>query len=355
MTRSKLRPAPSRRAAARAPDRSRVAIVGVAAIAALLVLGGAFLALRSSGRASLPAEVQGLLAIPGPGVVETLQLPSLARQTLVQAGPDALVTAARWAPDGSRLVYALVHRRAGDEAASGEIFLAGADGAEQRVLVARERPGDAAESPAWSPDGSALYFTYRGLAAGRTVERIERIELATGARRVVLDGAYLPTVSPDGQTLVAVRFGRSGPALIALPLSGGEPRTLVPEGRFVDLASPRFGPDGQLAFVASSGTTAGLAPGRAGAGGPLGWLGSALEPPAARAHGLPWDAWLVKADGADLRQLTRLNEDEPNVAWSPDGRWVAVYGPGGLHVVPSTGGEAVRVLERGGYGGIDWR
>ena len=47
--------------------------------------------------------------------------------------------------------------------------------------------------------------------------------------------------------------------------------------------------------------------------------------------------------------------DDPSATWSPDGRFIAFWSGGGLYLVSSDGGEPRRILDRGGYGPIDWR
>ena len=74
----------------------------------------------------------------------------------------------------------------------------------------------------------------------------------------------------------------------------------------------------------------------------------------ARAHGVPWDIWIVRPDGSDLRQLTWFSDDDSSVAWSPDGRHLATYSSEAIHVVSLDGSETYCVTGEGGYGGIEW-
>ena len=36
------------------------------------------------------------------------------------------------------------------------------------------------------------------------------------------------------------------------------------------------------------------------------------------AHGIPWDAWVMNADGSNLHRAAVTGADEPSVSWSPD-------------------------------------
>jgi Tol biopolymer transport system component len=76
--------------------------------------------------------------------------------------------------------------------------------------------------------------------------------------------------------------------------------------------------------------------------------------PVAYAHGEPWSVWTVRTDGSDPRRASSLQEDEPLVAWSPDGTRLAVYGTGGLWVVAANGAFEPRRVAEGSFGAIDW-
>jgi hypothetical protein len=51
-----------------------------------------------------------------------------------------------------------------------------------------------------------------------------------------------------------------------------------------------------------------------GTPGLIGWF----QPRVAFAHGFPWEAWLVYADGSNLHQIQDVIDDDPSVTWSPD-------------------------------------
>ncbi len=83
------------------------------------------------------------------------------------------------------------------------------------------------------------------------------------------------------------------------------------------------------------------------------WLGLAV--PTAWAHGLPWNVWTINLDGSGLTRLADVNEDEPNVAWSPNGTQIAVFGPSALRVVEAKpNGRSEKLVDQGGYGIVDW-
>ena len=231
-------------------------------------------------------------------------------------------------------------------------------------------------SPAAQPDGSILYtYTpYLG-TGGDPSPRVERLG-PEGAVAVVLRGATFPAPTPDGQRLVYVKSTARGDALAIANGDGSGQRELLGADRFLGLAYPRVSPDGtRVAFVA----TVDVPP--PDPNGPLElcarapplWAASA-SPRAGRArrarlaelcapeaaahrgsaHGLPWDVWLMRLDGGDLQRVSYLLEDEPSLAWSPDGRWLAVQGGGGLTLIEVASGRADRLAPYTAYGAIDW-
>ena len=73
------------------------------------------------------------------------------------------------------------------------------------------------------------------------------------------------------------------------------------------------------------------------------------------AHGPPGDVWVMSVYGGAWYRLTSFEEDEPTLAWSPDGYWLAMLGGGGLYLLPRDLSQPARKVGRGGFGGIDWR
>lgn len=292
-----------------------------------------------------PLPVGGRLLLPSEAGLVLFQLDDREQQVLVRAGSGEMVTAAAWSPDASAVAYSLFHRRPEDSATVSEIFMADVSGGQIRPLAERQRPGDQLDSPAWSPDGRAVYFSTFSLNGGQTVQRIERVTVATGERTAILEGGYAPAVSPDGRLLAYLRDSRVGSGLWVRRLDDGDVRALIPEGQYPALAAPRFSPDGRWLAVAivNGANTANRPPGL------LGWL-----VPTAYAHGQPWDIWLVDVAGGSARRLTYVNADDPAPAWSPDGDFVAFWGGNGLFLADVRSGRVRQVLDRGSYGPIDW-
>jgi hypothetical protein len=228
---------------------------------------------------------------------------------------------------------------------------------------------DAAESlvmPFWWPDGNAVAFERDDLtgqtvgAPGQEVPRYpSRIEIvgADGKDRWILEpNGREPAPAPDGSRVVFARTTRHGASLLSWVNGDGAEQTLVPEGRFADIAYPRFSPSGEeIAFVAPQSGLGASAP-TASSVAPALQLQKALflSVAVAWAHGIPWDPWIMRADGSGLRRAAVVGGDEPSVAWSPDGAQLFIYSGVGSTVVDARSGESTPLSFVRGYGPTAW-
>src|ERR1700749_500023 len=101
---------------------------------------------------------------------------------------------------------------------------------------------------AWSSDGQSLVYSMQG---SLWIQRID-----SDSAREITDGAgydYQPDWSPDGKTVVFVRYLRDAEELWTLDLRSGAV-TQITQGGDVNL-EPRWSPDGKrIAFVSTKGT-----------------------------------------------------------------------------------------------------
>ncbi len=316
------------------------------ALALFIALGVLWGELSESSRGAAPPP-RGRLAVPSRGGLASLDTATGRLTELFVAPPGATVTASAWSPDRRQVAFALFHRRPEDRVSSGELFLISATGGKPRALVGRDVPGAILDNPAWSPDGSAIMYGYQGLHQGRPIVRLERVSVADGARQALYDGGSFPALAADGRQLIFVRDEPNGQSLALGDLGGGVATNLVRPDGFTAIMGPRFSPDGSLVAF----TAVGAGPAAATTvDGLLGWL----TVPVAEAHGDPWNVWTVRLDGSELRRVGWLQEDEPLVSWSPDGRWLAVFGTGGLWMLDPSGRSDPRRVAEGGFGAIDW-
>lgn len=296
-----------------------------------------------------PSSTTGQLAVPVAGGINLVDPASGRPRELVPSRANASVTAVAWSPDRSALAYTLFHRRSEDRVSSAELFTIPAAGGTPTLLVPRPQPGTVIDAPAWSPDGRSIFYAFQGVENGKPVARVERVSVADGSRTPVYDDAAFPSVSPDGRMLAYTYDDGSGQALRVGSVDGGDARVIVPSSAFRGVMGPRFSPDGAwIAFVAVGPGPSGNARPR-----PTG-LASIFAVPVVEAHGDPWGVWKARPDGRELQRVGTLQEDEPLIAWSRDGAWLAVHGPGGLWLLDPRGAVEPRRLADGTIGAIDW-
>ena len=265
-------------------------------------------------------------------------------------GPG-LVTHVAHSPDRSQLAYSVLHLSPTYQVLASEIVLATSEGTGSRTVVREDRPRLSVSWPAWSGDAATLAYMVNNLVDG--TQRVEQVDLGSLSRSLVVEGASSPTASADGRWMAyAQQVGRRW-SIWSMDRSTGQRTQLVSEAWFEDADVPSFSPDSSIvSFVAvGDGPPAG-----AGLSSLVARVVAGLAP-SAEAHdieGAVFDLWGVRPDGSGLRRVAALANEQPYVAWSPDGRHVAVWGGIGLQIVDAASG-ALRVLRNPvGTGPISW-
>jgi hypothetical protein len=278
--------------------------------------------------------------------------------SMLPAGSNALELTAL--ADAAQLVVAAGAPFPGGGARGADLLSVDAASGAASTLLGRADARESLNAPAWWSDHATLLFERQDLAGqpvgapGQEVPRyptrIERVMADGSDRQVLVAEGRQPAPAPDGSQLAFARTTNLGAALLRWSIADGAITTIVPEGRFADVAYPQFSPDSSwIAFVApQSGLAAGAPPGRGLD------LGTWLRPGVAAAHGIPWDPWLVHADGSGLRRLAETGADEPSVTWSPSGRELFVYSGTGSFVVDAATGEVTPFAFVQGYGPTVW-
>jgi Tol biopolymer transport system component len=244
----------------------------------------------------------------------------------------------------------------GSSAFGGDLMLIDLASSASRTLLSRQTDSDSLDLPAIWSDGSGILYqrsnlhtaiSMPGQAQLQYQSRIEQIDPETQTVSPVLEDARYPGPAPDSSRFAFVRSTSGGAGIFIHSMADGSDATLVPPGQFLALAYPRFSPDGQqIAFVAIA-----LA---SPIGQPRGVFLDWFMPAAALAHGFPWEAWIVNTDGTNLRQIQDIIDDDPSVAWSPDGSQLLVYGGWGSFVVDVASGTATSLPYVVGYGSVGW-
>ncbi len=262
-----------------------------------------------------------------------------------------------WSPDGTRVAFTqqlFFNGKAGADWGDDLYVMPAAGGAPE--LVRAHRPtGEQVQGVAWAPDGKALVFgDFEPIMKDGNISsysgHLKRIDLATKQETTIVEGAFTPSFSRDGKRLA---FMMDQGLFVADP-DGKNSKLLVPTGQFQTLYFPRISPDGSsVAFSASAPApgTRDLAPRPEGLLDRLAAL--FLFPTAAEAHGVPMDIWKVDASTKALTQLTKFFEDDPQPAWSADGKLLIVHATGALYEVAADGSSisGAKVLGPGTFGG----
>ena len=301
----------------------------------------------------VPRGLSGRLLYTRDGGLWTLALDT-GRAAQIVAGPEVeLVTAARWSPDATRVAYALAEVRQVRDSRIPvfEIRVSSADGSGMQKLPDPDEIDTATGAPKWAPDGAHLYLTKTGLIQGQRIRRIERADLASGARTTVIEEVGAFDVSAEGRQLALAPGSREG-VIVLVDLGSGAQRTILEGGRFENIAALRFDPGARtILFTAAESATRGTLSGAPG--------GNRIELPQpgaqrVHAHGPPQDVYAVSLDGRAVRRVVEVGADEPAIAPSPDGNHLAILSADSLAVVPTAGGKAARLLTPGGAGTVDW-
>ncbi len=154
-----------------------------------------------------------------------------------------IVGAARLAPDGKRI--AILGKRKFDDPT--KLFILDKDtGSVARVLTDEQ---GIEPYLSWSPDGKRLLFSKMRFGDhADLVFDLYTLDVATGDLERISSNERLeyPDWSPDGRTIVAAQFRRSGSDLVFLDADGGNLRKLTNfNDDNVEVYSPRWAPDGK--------------------------------------------------------------------------------------------------------------
>jgi len=289
-----------------------------------------------------------LIGTPAPGGGALWTLP-LAGGTPHRVG-DLIVDHAAWSPDGERIAYTK----------GCDLYLAKSDGTDPRKLVTL--PGHI-EGLSWSPDGRILRLPVRILgrdasefwdvaADGTGLHRVLPLGQGGGGGSWTPDGGYFlfdTSISPEKARLWAFRERRS--------FLERAPREPVELAAAVPIEFESFAPslDGKKIFAMGLHRRPELARYDARLKEFVPYLGGIASSWASFSRDGNWVAylslpqralWRAKADGSQPVQLTFAPLEGDGLAWSPDGKQIALRArmpgkPWKVYLVPAEGGAAV--------------
>jgi hypothetical protein len=326
------------------------------ALLAVSVASGALLVAMPDFGAAQPALTGSLLAVSGRQVAWlNLEAPRHQPVSKLPATANALEVAIQ--PDASHAVVAAGGPFPGSGARGADLLNLDLATGETTPLLQRAAATESLDSPTWWPDRATLLFERQDLV-GQTVgapgqevprypSRIERVMVDGTGRGVLANDGRQPSAAPDGTRLVFARTTNLGASLLIWSQADGSIQTLIPEGRFADVAYPQFSPrSDQIAFVAPQSGLASTAP--------RGLLDALIGTEVAYAHGIPWDPWVINTDGSGLRRVAETGADEPSVTWSPDQTELFVYSGTGSFIVDAATGALTPLSYVTGYGPVAW-
>jgi len=167
---------------------------------------------------------------------------------------------------------------------------------------------------------------------------IVRLAYPGGQPAVVVNDAFWPRLSPDGQHLAFVHYDylTGSQTLFVGNPDGTQQRQIHLPAGFQSTDSPMFTPDNKNLIF--SGITDGtVAPA-------LSWLDRLLGVRAAYADGSPADWWQVPVAGGPPKQLTKINDSSMYGNFSPDGQHIAYISASGLFVMKPNGTDIIQLL-----------
>jgi Tol biopolymer transport system component len=312
-----------------------------------------------------PSQTQGLqgrIAWPKDSDLWVYDLGAKQQTRIVALPQGGAVTGTAWSPDGKRVIFAQFWRRPNERSSGADLMIANADGSNAHPFAERDAPNTVLEAPQWAPSGR-VYYTVRRVTNGREAMSIVR-QTEGGQPEVVVDNASSPAISLDESTLIYIRNTRAGQTMFKKTLAeSGDGCELLSDQVFQYLSLARISPDGKRVALGGSGEPNLQQSGCGGdprakpsaaAPAPKIDLAALLQPDVAYAHGLPADIYSLNLDGSNLTRIADIKDDDPTVAWSPDGSKLAIFGVAALFVVDAKGGPPDKLVDQGGYGGLDW-
>ncbi len=310
-----------------------------------------------------------------PRVIETIRkrgyrLLAHPAPTATPVAPDSAVAAASRRSSGARAA-AVIGVAAGAAAVFAAVLLLRREprsAGPVRIVPITTFPGNEV-SPAVSPDGTRVAFTWERGAGEKPSLWVKLVDSATPLRLTRAAGAdRYPAWSPDGQEIVFSRVADGRCSLSVVPAIGGPVRTLADCGRGEGV-KPSWSPDDRTIALAArasdgrwrielldvaSGARAPLTSPPAGVDGD--WDpafspdGRSIAFVRTLTDGVD-DLWVVSARGGDARRLTFENRALTGADWTPDGKSIVFSssraGLFSLWRLPLSGGEP-RLVGGGG-------
>ena len=175
---------------------------------------------------------------------------------------------------------------------------------------------------------------------------VERIAYPDGEAEVIVEDAFWPRLSPDGETLAYLTFSAVNNELYLADPDGENQRPAINDPEFTIVDAPVFSPDSStLLFSAPS-----FAP--ANESDPV--LDSVPGPLKVDAHNVPSDWWQVPAEGGTPQRVTNIFTASLYADYSPDGEYIASVSSVGVFIMRADGSGLEFIVEGLAQGTLDW-
>ena len=280
--------------------------------------------------------------------------------------------AARWSPDGSKIVYVSPGTAAGDA-----LWIADADGSSPREIAQRQG-GMHKHWAAWSHDGQYVYFNHSMMSANAEPTDVYRVAVNGGPVEPVVSTtrrAAFPALTRDGTGLIYAANPRSAELALwwrSLLDPAADPQRLTTG--LGEYAEPNISSDGRslvATFVDIRQTLVALpaaadaSPSQVGAlsSGFTGDLDPVLSPQGDRlvfssTRTGNRNLWIARPDGTEQRPLTSGTAIDERPVFSPDGRQIAFIsdrgGARGIWVINADGGAARSIIKAQVLDTLSW-
>lgn len=215
-----------------------------------------------------------------------------------------------WSPDGTQIAFTYTHV-SGSLRLHSDVYVMYVDGSNLRRLT---HSGHDDYEPAWSPDGTQIVFTSDRDGG----DAIYVMDAEDGGNKRRIYGGGMPEWSPDGAQIAFWNYYLYNYEVGVIDTSGTNVRWLAPSPHWD--GEPAWSPDGtQMAFISQR-------------------------------DGGPSDLYVMDLDGQTVRRLTYGDGWTYAPAWSPDGRYIAFHGLRGddqsdLYVISADGQRTQKLIE----------
>ena len=306
---------------------------------------GSHIAVSATAFAFSPSDVQSF-----PGALTVVNVQSGQQRVVAKSGMQPA-----WSPSGSRIAYWTLHKGGQRDLWTVASNDSAADAA--RILVTDDTALD--WSPAWAPDGRALYFSS---TRGGTMN-LWRVPIDQNTGRILAEPEPLTTpstwtgrfsLSRDGTRLA---FGtldfRS--TLLRAPFDPAKEALTGPSVPMLKgtraIRDHQLSPDGQWIAFAEAGSQEDLFVARIDGSqyrrltddgfrdrGPT-WSPDGTRIGFYSDRGGGYDMWTIRPDGSGLTALTNKKGSPGFPVWSPDGLRMAFGFAGEWHIIETTAGK----------------